>query len=65
MNTTMKALKLNEMEKVSGGDCYDIMGEILLCTLGGPVGQIIVAVDHLTGAASEKTTEAGRRTPRS
>ena len=45
---TMNALNLDEMEKVSGGDYYDTMSDILLCTLGGPFGQIWVIADHMT-----------------
>ena len=65
MNTTMKALNLNEMGKVSGGGFYDIMSDVLLCTLGGPVGQMLVIIDHMTDNDGEKSAaETGRRSPR-
>lgn len=66
MNTTAKALNLDEMEKVAGGAYFSITDDILLCTLGGPVGQIICIVDRLTDTDGEKTAaETGRRRPRS
>ena len=66
MNTTAKALNLDEMEKVAGGAYFSITDDILLCTLGGPVGQIICIVDRLTDTDGEKTpAETGRRRSRS
>ena len=66
MNTTAKALNLDEMEKVTGGAYFGIMEDVLLCTLGGPVGQIICIVDRLTDTDGEKTpAESGRRRSRS
>ena len=66
MNTTAKVLNLDELEKVTGGGYYDIMRDVLLCTLGGPVGQIICIVDRITDTDGEKVpAETGRRRPRS
>ena len=66
MNTTAKALNLDEMEKVTGGAYFSITDDILLCTLGGPVGQILCIVDRLTDTDGEKTpAETGRRRSRS
>ena len=65
MNTTAKALNLDELENVTGGAYFGVMADVLLCTLGGPVGQIICIVDRLTDTDGEKTpAEAGRRRPR-
>ena len=66
MNTTAKALNLDELEKVTGGAYFGIMADVLLCTLGGPVGQILCIVDHITDTDGEKSpAETGRRRPRS
>ena len=66
MNTTAKALNLDELENVTGGAYFGVMADVLLCTLGGPVGQIICIVDRLTDTDGEKTpAESGRRRPRS
>ena len=65
MNTTAKALNLDELENVTGGAYFGVMDDILLCTLGGPVGQIICIVDRLTDTDGEKKpAEAGRRRSR-
>ena len=66
MKTTAKALNLDELENVTGGAYFGIMEELLRCTLGGPVGQIICIVDRITDTDGEKVpAETGRRRPRS